>query len=231
MKITYRFALESGQTKEFELNLDPATLALEGPFQDPPPEWTRLDNQKCPNCPLSSAQSPHCPAARGMATVIEVFKDSVSFHEADVSVTTPGREYRKRVPLQNGISSLIGLVMVTSGCPVLEYLRPMAATHLPFSNLAETMYRAISMYLFAQYFRRKRGAPSDWDLKDLVKIYDEVSEVNRALVGRLRQIKLQDASLNALVSLDCFATVSVMSIMDDALQETEALFTAYLKKD
>lgn len=230
MKIRYRFILDDKSEKRFELRFDPKTLAHQRPENPSPPEWTRLGNEKCPNCPLSEAEHPHCPAALSLVDVIEEFKDGISFTEADISIQTDQREFRKRAPLQTGISGLIGVVMATCGCPILAKLRPMVATHLPFANIHETMYRAISMYLTAQYFVFKRGRAPDWDMKDLVKIYDAISKVNRHFSQRLRTIKIEDASLNALVSLDCFAAMTVDSIMDSSLQEIEGLFHAYLRE-
>jgi len=229
VKIRYRFVLNGGGEKTFELRFDPKTLALQRDDKKTPPDWTRLDNEKCPNCPLSEAEHPHCPAALSLVDVIEEFKDGISFTEADISIMTEQREFRRRAPLQTGISGLIGVVMATSGCPILAKLRPMVATHLPFANIHETMYRAISMYLTAQYFVYKKGRAPDWDMKDLVKIYDAISTVNRQFSKRLRTIKIEDASLNALVSLDCFAAMTVDSIMDSSLQEIEGLFHAYLQ--
>jgi hypothetical protein len=231
VKIHYRFILDSGAEKTFELELDPEALSLSGAPVSPLPAWTRLENEQCPNCPLKAAASPHCPVASRLVGIIEEFKDGVSFHEAEISITTPAREYRKRAPLQVGISSLIGVVMVTSGCPILDRLRPMVCTHLPFADINETMYRALSMYLLGQYFRHKRGLEPDWDLKRLVNIYDDIGTVNRQFARRLKTIKIEDASLNALVSLDCFATFSVCSIMDDSLEQLEKLFHAYLKDE
>ncbi|MBI4348616.1 MAG: hypothetical protein HY553_17390 [Elusimicrobia bacterium] len=228
MNIRYRFVLDTGEEKRFELKLDGTTLAIQNPAPEPPPAWTRLGNEQCPNCPLAEASSPHCPVALKLVDVIEQFKAGISFQEAEISISTRGREYRKRAPLQTGISSLIGVVMVTSGCPILDKLRPMVCTHLPFADASETMYRAISMYLMAQYFVKKRGAAPDWELRDLVKIYDEVSTVNRQFARRLRTVEIEDASLNALVSLDCFAAFAVGAIVDDALDHLENLFHAYL---
>lgn len=229
MRIGYRFTLASGQQKVFEINLEPATLSLEAKPADPP-AWTELKNEQCSNCPLSADRYRHCPVAVQLVQVIDQFKDDISFHEAEISITAAGREYRKHAPLQTGISGLIGVVMVTSGCPILDKLRPMVRTHLPFAAVNETMYRAISMYLLAQFFIHKRGGKPDWELKDLVKIYDEISTVNRHFAKRLKTIQIEDASLNALVSLDCFAAMAVGSIVDNSLDEIEALFTAYLEE-
>lgn len=229
MRIGYRFTLASGEQKVFELNFDPATLSLATKPSDPPP-WTELKNEQCSNCPLSADRYRHCPVAVQLVEVIDQFKDHISFHEAEISISTSGREYRKHAPLQTGISGLIGVVMVTSGCPILDKLRPMVRTHLPFAAINETMYRAISMYLLAQYFVQKRGGKPDWELKDLVKIYDEISTVNLHFARRLKTIQIEDASLNALVSLDCFAAMAAGSIVDNSLDEIESLFTAYLEE-
>ena len=119
--------------------------------------------------------------------------------------------------------------MVTSGCPVLDMLRPMVRFHLPFATPTETTYRAVAMYLMAQFFLHRNGQKPDWELDDLVRVYGEVQAVNQGFSQRLREISSEDASSNALNILDCFASFIVLSIDEDMLSNFESLFTAYLK--
>jgi hypothetical protein len=228
MKFSYRFQLKGGEESLFDLSLDPQSLAL-GPGAGEPPDWARLGNKQCPNCPLSAERCPFCPVARNLAPVIAEFACRISFEEADISIVTESREYRRRAPLQNGISSLIGLVMVTSGCPHLDKLRPMVYTHLPFASTEETTYRAVSMYLLAQYLRRQRGLAPDWELSGLVTLYEAVSVVNKHFVERLKTIKLEDASLNAVVKLDCFAAMTATLVAAQSLSGVEKLFQPYFE--
>lgn len=225
--IRYEFKLENGLNKEFVVKLLPPSLQLMIPDRARVPVWARLSEHQCPNCPLRPETSPNCPAALSLIEVVEQFKDSWSIENAEVTVTMPARQYRRTVPLQAGVSSLIGLHMATSGCPIMNKLRPMVHTHLPFATVDETIYRSISMYLLAQFFRNKRGHKADWELKDLVKIYDEINVVNQSFCKRLMSIKATDASLNALSGLDCFASITALSIVEDTLHELESLFQAY----
>jgi hypothetical protein len=112
----------------------------------------------------------------------------------------------------------------------MEKLKPMVRYHLPFATHEETTYRAISMYLFSQYFLSKRGSQPDWELKDLVRIYDDVRKVNEYFCQRLAKIRLQneDANINAMVILDCLADSLQFSIHIDMLKDFEPLFQAYL---
>lgn len=225
--IRYEFKLENGLKKEFVIKLQPPALKLVIPERARVPSWVRLSLHQCPNCPLRPETSPNCPAAQSLIEVVEQFKDSWSIENAEVTVTMPARQYHRKVPLQVGVSSLIGLYMATSGCPIMNKLRPMVHTHLPFATVEETIYRSISMYLLAQFFRNKRGHKADWELEDLVKIYDDINLVNQNFSKRLMSIKTTDASLNALSGLDCFASITALSIVEDTLQELESLFQAY----
>ena len=229
--IEYKFSLKSGDEKRFQVRLQKPTLQLISAPNAPLPDWTRLVHHQCPNCPLKPETDPHCPIAANLVDVIDSFKDTISVEEADITITHESRSYRKHTAVQYGVSSLMGIYMVTSGCPVMDKLRPMAHTHLPFATIAETMFRAVSMYLLAQYFRQQHGKTPDWRLEKLVQIYEEVGRVNRAFSKRLLSINPQDASLNALVGLDCFATITAFSIVDDSLEVMESLFQAYLTDD
>ncbi len=228
MDIKYRIHFPDGRNDSFDLSLEPATLAYQADAQPAPPEWTRLSNNKCPNCPLNEKDSPYCPVARNLEPMIKRFVDRLSFEEVDVEVLTAGREYRKRISLQKAVGSLFGVVMCTSGCPVLDKLRPMVMTHLPFAEIEEGRYRAISMYLLAQFFRARKNLAADWSLKGLEAIYAAVTLVNRAFVGRLHSIpSLEDASLNAIVGLDCFCLPND-GFMTRSLDKLERLFQMYL---
>ena len=229
--IEYRFAFKEGGDKLFIVRLRKPDLRL---VLDPNayfPPWTRLDHCRCPNCPLKSTEHPHCPAATGMADLVDSFKDCLSTELSDITVAVESREYRKRAPVQYGVSALMGLMMATSGCPVMEKLRPMVHVHLPFATIEETMFRAVSMYLLAQYYRHQRGEQPDWELDHLLEIFEAVAQVNQAFSRRLVSINPKDASLNALANLDCFALVTSFSITRDNLKELEPLFHAYLRND
>jgi len=226
--IDYEFRLSNGVRKRFTIRLTSPSFLLMGVKKVAYPRWTQLEYHQCPNCPLDPREHPHCPIAVNMTEVIEFFKDHVSSEAAEINIYTQVREFRKCTSLQEGLSSIIGVFMVSSGCPIMDKLRPMVFTHLPFATTEETMYRAASMYLLAQYFLQKKGKKPEWELKGLVDIYDNINEVNHHFHKRLLGINPKDASLNALFHLNCFGAITTMSIMDDCLQELEGLFQAYL---
>lgn len=226
--IDYQFKLNNGLQKQFSVRLKSPSFKLIGKKQHSYPSWTKLEYEQCPICPLNSTEHPHCPIAVNLIEVISFFKDYVSSDEVEIVISTKVREFHKFTSLQEGLSSIIGIYMVSSGCPVLDKLRPMVFTHLPFATPEETMYRAASMYLLAQYFLQKKGKKAEWELKGLVEIYANVNKVNYHFHKRLLSINPKDASLNALFHLNCFAALTTMSIADDCLEELESLFQAYL---
>ena len=227
----YQFTFPNGHIKKFDVRLDPETLNLLDPPRGRHSEWTRLSYHQCENCPLHESQSPQCPAAANLESVLDFFKDMLSYEEVDVEITTPARTYKKHTALQMALSSLIGVYMVTSGCPILDKLRPLVRTHLPFATLEETTSRAVSMYLMVQYFLKKRGKEPDWELKNLARIYEDVKTVNKFFHKRIAKIHIQDAGLNALVHLDCYARFTNTLLLEDDLHEIEKLFSVYLDSE
>ena len=225
----YKFKFGSGLEKEFNVKLDNKTLNLIQTKRESYPKWTKLKYLKCPNCSLSDAHDAFCPIAVSLVDLVEFFQAGISYEEVDFLIDTEERGYIKHTTLQQGISSIIGIYMVTSGCPVMELLKPMVRSHLPFATVRETQYRVISMYLLAQYFLHKRGKEPDWQLRNLVKIYDDIRIVNKSFFQRLAHIKIQDATLNALVKLDMFAQHVSFSIDRNVLDEMEYLFNAYFE--
>jgi hypothetical protein len=228
LHIEYQFEFEDGSHKSLQVRLRRPGLGI---LLDPEPSlpaWTRLSHHQCPNCPLDPAAHPNCPVAVSLGGVIEAFRDCFSTTHAEIIIRSHQREYRRRAPVQYGVSSLMGLYMVTSGCPILDKLRPMVHTHLPFATIDETIYRLTGMYLLAQYFVQQRGGTPDWKLRRLVALCEAIGHVNQAFSKRLLSISPQDASLNALASLDCFTLSAAFSIDRDELKELESLFEAYL---
>ena len=126
----------------------------------------------------------------------------------------PERTYEEDTTLQKGLSSIVGLYIVTSNCPIMDQLRPMVRFHLPFATSEETLYRAVSMYLTRQYFAMRRGETPDWELEKLAQIYSAISVVNAGMSRRLRQASTKDANANALIILSAFGETVGVSIKD-----------------
>jgi len=227
--IRYEFYFADGHKESIVIQLKKPELSLVVNPSHKGEEWTKLDNYKCPNCPLDSATTPHCPIAFNLTDLVKVFAKYKSHEEVDVRILTTSREYRQTVSLAEGLSSLLGMYMVTSGCPVMDHLRPMVYTHLPFATADETMYRVISMYLTAQHFKKEKGMDVTKGLDGLVEIYDEIRKVNVNFSKRLANVTSKDANISALVNLDGYALLTSASILDDGLEEIESLFKAYLK--
>jgi hypothetical protein len=163
-----------------------------------------------------------------MVDLIDFFNHFISIEDVETVVTTDERTYLKRASLQSGLSSLMGIIMATSGCPILDRLKPMVRFHLPFASSLDTAYRAMSMYLMAQFFLEKKGKEPDWNLKNLSKLYGEIEIVNKSFARRLKEITTEDASVNALVILHSFASYVKFILDKKLLSEIEVLFEDYV---
>jgi len=116
------------------------------------PPWTRLECEQCANCPLSTADTEYCPMAVRLVPLIELFGKVRSYDEVTARVDSDERTVTKRTSVQRVLRSLMGLLSASSDCPHVDFLKPMAHFHLPFSTTEETVYRVVSTYLLAQYF-------------------------------------------------------------------------------
>ncbi len=229
--LTYKYTitLPEGGKKEFVIPLERKTLQLTGMDPKKAPSWTVLSNRKCSNCPLKEEESPRCPAAVAVADAVETFKTSISYDKVRVLVETEQRNYEKEVPLQKALSGLVGLLMVSSGCPIMKKLRPLIRYHLPFANMHETQFRIISMYLMAQYLASRKGKTPDWALKGLAQIYQDISEVNQSFISRVLTVVKGDAGPNAMVILNAFTDAITFTIDGKMLGELEAIFGSHLE--
>ena len=224
--IEYKFKLPDNSREVFKLHLDARTGDIVRPDADNLPEWTLLDFHKCSNCPCDSTDTPHCPAAVCIVDVIRCFNGLLSFDEVEVEIITSERRLIQKTQAQQSISSLMGLLIAASGCPRSAYFKPMARFHLPLSEPEETIYRATTMYLLAQYFLKQDHPDRDPDLKGLSDIYRNMQLINNALAERIRAASETDSSVNALVMLDMHAKTAFY-VVEDVLKELKPLFSAY----
>lgn len=227
IEIVYRFQMEDGRKDVFALKLDPVSLRIIEDVGGQMPEWTALEVNQCENCSLNPKDSPKCPAAVNMVRLVQRFDALLSFDEAKVTVVTDERKVYGETTIQRAVCSLMGLLMATSNCPLMDFFKPMARFHLPFASTAETIWRATSAYLMAQYFHTGDGAEPDIHFEGLSRIYEEIQIVNLAFAKRLRQACRQDSMINAIVLLDMFAQ-SMPPAIDESLEEIRHLFVPYL---
>ncbi len=218
----YTFLLGDGRQKKFDLMLDPDTLALTGKGSDPPPEWTEIGYFPCDDCPLVGSVT-HCPVAVNLATIVSEFRDTVSHEPATVTVETLERTYSHATTVQKGLSSIIGICMVTSNCPIMDELRPLTRFHLPFATTQETLVRSVSSYLLRQYFVQKEGGAPDWSLDGLIEIYSKISVVNRGISRRISNASKKDANINAIIILHSYGE-SVPFFIENNLSEIRYLY-------
>src|SRR5580693_839746 len=170
-RIRYRFDLPDGSQKFLDFSFDATDFRLSNAAPPAPPFWTDLKFNQCANCPLNTAEHPHCPAALQMAGAIEPLKALVSFDTVGVTVTQAERTMYAETTVQTAMSSVLGLIMATAGCPWTDRFRPMARFHLPFASEVETVYRSVCMFLLA---RELADAGSTRGFAALEKLYENL---------------------------------------------------------
>ena len=230
IRFVYVYKFNDGSTKQFDLRLDAATLLLKAERPADLPLWALLPFNKCAICPLSERDHLYCPVSANLAGIVEQFKNFLSHERVSVTVACEERFYGKETTVQGGLSPLLGIIMTTSGCPIMEQLKPMVRFHLPFASLDETIYRGVTMYLTAQYFRHQDGKKAEWSIDGLQKIYTEVGQVNQGFANRMRAAAKKDANVNALVNLDVFASMMTLAA-EDTLSRLKPNFSALISKD
>ncbi len=226
--IRYCFNLGKQGCEVFDLCLDACTLKVINQSNLELPEWTKLEFHQCAHCPLNSKNHPNCLVAVSLANIVGRFNSIYSHDEIDLEVITNERCVSQHTTAQRGLSSLLGLLFATSGCPHTDFLKPMARFHLPLASDEETIFRAAGMYLLAQYFLRREGKESDLGLSGLKQIYDNLHLLNRMIAQRVRSTAQTDSSVNAVILLDMFTNLMPF-VIEEHLDEIRYLFDAYLR--
>ena len=222
-QIVYEFIFEDGSVNTFNLQIDPQTISISLPESEPKPEWTYLEYRQCTCCPLDPSEVPICPIAINIADLVEKFKNEISSDQCTVRCHTPERTYSKETSIQEGLFSIFGIIMPTSNCPVMSFLKPMARFHLPFSTVEETVFRSTSVYLLRQFFEYKQGRKPDLEFKNLNAQYQVVQQVNKGIINRTRAVAQKDADKNAMIILNALAQMLAVEI-EDGLYSLEYLF-------
>ena len=228
IQIVYDFKFQDGSSKKFDIHLNKENLLLTNDRQQDLPAWARLEYKQCSNCPLDKSLHPYCPIAANLPGIVQEFRDAASKDNAEVTVVTKERAYVKTTSVKEGLSPLLGIIMTTSGCPVMEPLKPMVRYHLPFATLDETAFRNVAMFLVGQLIREQAGKKPEWGIEGLAKVFGEVKKLNKDFSQRMIEAARSDANVHALVNLNVFALMVPM-VAEKMLKEMAPYFSAYLK--
>ncbi len=228
--VRYRFILSQEMQEIFDLEFNSQSIELLANHSKDLPSWTNLDFHQCSNCPLDIGSTPHCPLSANLVDLVARFDKVLSYDKLYIDVITKERRIYQETTAQKGISAMMGLIIATSGCPHTVFFKPMARFHLPLASEKETLYRAISMYLLAQYFQKKEGINTDSEFDGLKKIYDNIQIVNSETAERLKAASKTDSSVNAIIRLDLYAKI-IPYFIEESLEEIKYLFKPYFETD
>ncbi len=225
--ITYAFTLPDGKNERFDLRFDQRTTEL---IQEVPkrlPFWTELSYEQCSHCPFTVQEQPRCPVAVNLVPAVAHFDQFMSFEKVTVEVISAERHVVQKTSAQEGLSSLMGLLIAGSHCPHTHFFKPMAHFHLPFASKDETMWRAAATYLLGSYFSENGVGKGRLNLNGLIALYNDITRLNDAMVQRLRAVAVKDSAVNALVHLDVFAKF-LMPPLKESLAHTKLIFDPFI---
>ncbi len=219
---SYTFLFPDGHKKTFNIKLN-ADSQLINKIVEHPPSWTKLEHHQCTPCPLTVLKHPLCPAAFAISSLVSGFKGTRSYSSCVVECTSFARKVTKETSVQDGLASILGLLLATSGCPIMDFFKPLARFHLPFSTVDETIFRVFATYMLKQYYLHNKGQAGDFTLHKIKKHYKLVNLVNKGILARIGDIAEHDADQNAIVTLNSLAQILDMEI-DTNLESLQHLF-------
>jgi hypothetical protein len=213
-RISYCFHYNTDREIRFDMDFD-ISMQLQARTEQLP-AWTELKFKQCDNCPLDPAEHSHCPIAKNIQKVVEIFRETLSTETTSIAVLTRERNYWKETSMQDGMHGIFGLIMATSGCPHMDFLKPMARFHLPFSNYDDTVTRTIAMFVLGQIVNSQNPGRMMLDFSELEANYLQVNEVNNSFIKRIRFARSGgDVGANAIVILDSFVKLIELEFTTD----------------
>jgi hypothetical protein len=222
----YVFNIKNHEDKKFTVLLDKDDLTAKSPDGSSEQEWTRLGFSQCEICPLSTKTIRNCPIAFNISGLAKEFSEFYSIEESFITVNTVERSYTKKDTVQQGLRSILGIYLATSGCPYMDILKPMARFHLPFASMDETIYRHSCNFLLGEFFEYFDKGRIKIDLQKLIDKYENINIVNTGICNRLEKIIEGDANKNALIILNVIGLMLKMEL-EGNLQSLKYMF----KKD
>lgn len=218
----YTFSLPDQRSIDFTITIDPISQQVNTcPLVAP--DWAQLGYHQCPPCPLHCTEHPFCPVALCIADLVTTFKDTASYIKCRVTCVSPERTVIKETLVQEGLASILGLLMAISGCPIMSFLKPLARFHLPFATVDESIFRIVAVYMLRQYYRKDAAKNDQFLLDDIKNHYALVKQVNKGILERILSITDLDADKNAIVTLSSLGQILEMEI-DANLESLHHLF-------
>lgn len=217
------FFKSSDYVFEQSVVLDDENYEHAAPEQEAP-EWCDLEYKKCPNCTLDPIWHKQCPLAIRLIPFVNL-PSIKSYDEVKAEVEMDMKTVIAETSAQEAFSSLLGLVMATSGCPHTAFFKPMAWFHQPFSTPEETMYRACTAYLTSSVLRNKVGKDGA-SFDELKTIYKNIHMINVHIASRIKNYSETDSALNAIVLLDLI-TKDLPLAVDEDLSDLKELFKSH----
>ena len=218
----YDFLLANEQKITFTVGINPFT-GLINTCPLAPPTWARLEFHQCAPCPLKHTEHRFCPIALGISDLVTTFKDTASYVPCTVTCTSTERTVCKKTTVQEGLASILGLLMAISGCPVMIFFKPLARFHLPFSTVDESLFRIVALSLLGQYFRSSNSLDARFDLCDIKNHYALVQQINKGILSRIQSISDLDADNNAIITLNSLGQILELEI-DTNIESLQTLF-------
>ena len=77
---------------------------------------------------------------------------------------------------------------------------------MPFASNQEFILRTVSLYLMRQYYNMREGRHADWELKGLIRHYQQLQLVNQAFWQRILDTCEGDSNLKAFLSFFSMAS-------------------------
>ncbi len=211
--VEYKLEVEDGSHHSYKLEIDKTTVQSRVDASEKPPEWARLNNQKCEQCTL--VDSEYCPVALRLAAPMRRFGALMSHQRTHTTVKTEDRDYIKDSDVQDALRSLFGLIIATSGCPEMRPFKYMARFHLPFSSLEETVSRITAAYLMQQFLAQSEREGTSVNIKNLDTLYKRMEALNLGITKRLRGVGAQDGAINAVVILSTMSSLIPLVVQQE----------------
>lgn len=212
----YTFLFPDRRTIDFTITIDPISQEINScPLV--PAAWAQLGYHQCPPCPLQETEHRFCPVALSIADLVTTFKDTASFVKCTVTCVSLERTVSKHTIVQEGLASILGLLMAVSGCPIMGFFKPLARFHLPFASVDESIFRIVALYMLRQHYLKDGAMDERFSFDGMKNHYALVKQVNKGILERIRSITALDADKNAIVTLSSLGQILEMEFDADLL--------------
>lgn len=205
VQINIQLTRDNDEKHSFSFNTAESKSLLDFNDLENLPDWVKLNEQQCPQCPFSADKLEWCPCAVELIELVERFPNLPSYEKLKYELKRDDLYMQKEMDAQNALAGIFFLRLTFSGCPIFKSDVWSWKYFSPATDLNNILFRRLAINLVCD----KLSKEEDKDFSSYLHNEEEILQSLFYLKKRLENVKAieKDAIFNAIVVLHNIITI------------------------